>query len=125
MATKVRKHTDEKKVIRFKRKRRIRGTVFGTAEKPRFAVFKSNANLFVQLINDDGGATLVAASTCEKETRGKVKNTREGAKALGELIAKRALEKKIDRVVFDRSGYLYHGKIKTLADAAREAGLKF
>lgn len=125
MATKVRKHTDEKKVIRFKRKRRIRGNLFGTHEMPRFAVFKSNANLYVQLIDDAKGTTLVAASTSEKETRGKMKNTREGAKALGQLIAQRALEKKIARVVFDRSGYLYHGKIKTLADAAREAGLKF
>lgn len=125
MATKIRKHTDAKKIIRFKRKKRIRSNVIGTAEKPRFAVFKSNSHMYAQLIDDDKGATLVSASTLEKEIKGKSKSNLEGAKAIGQLVAKRAIEKKIDRVVFDRSGYLYHGKIKALADAAREAGLKF
>lgn len=125
MATKVRKHTDAKKVIRFKRKKRIRSNVGGTAEKPRFAVFRSNTHLYAQLIDDERGTTLVSASTLEKDQKGKLRNNLSGAKTVGEMIAKRAIEKKIDRVVFDRSGYLYHGKIKALADAAREAGLKF
>lgn len=125
MATKVRKHTDTKKVIRFKRKKRIRSTVNGNAERPRLAVFKSNTHLYAQIINDEQGATLVAASTLEKEQRGKVKNNLTGAKTLGQLIAQRAQQKKISQVVFDRSGYLYHGKVKAFADAAREAGLKF
>jgi len=125
MATKIRKHTDAKKTIRFKRKRRIRSNLAGTATQPRFAVFKSNSHLYVQLIDDETGKTLVAASTQEKEQRSSVRGNITGAKALGELLAKRAKEKKIDHVVFDRSGYLYHGKIKVLADAAREAGLKF
>ena len=125
MATKVRKHTDQKKVTRFKRKKRIRSRVNGTAEQPRFAVFKSNSHLYAQLINDEQGVTLLSASTLEKDSKGKVRCNVNGAKALGELVAKRAIEKKIERVVFDRAGYIYHGKIKALADAAREAGLKF
>ncbi|MBI3544261.1 MAG: 50S ribosomal protein L18 [Deltaproteobacteria bacterium] len=125
MAIKIRKHTDQKKIIRFKRKKRIRSVLSGTAEKPRMAVFKSNANMSVQLIDDEKGTTLLSASTLEKDQRGKVKNTIDGAKALGKLLADRAKQKKIETVVFDRAGYLYHGKIKALADAAREAGLKF
>lgn len=125
MATKIRKHTDPKKVIRFKRKKRISSRVSGTAEQPRFAVFKSNTHMYAQLIDDDKGVTLVSASTLEKEHKGKTKNTLDGAKSIGKLIAERAKQKKIERVVFDRAGYLYHGKIKALADGAREAGLKF
>lgn len=125
MATKVRKHTDSKKIIRFKRKRRIRARVNGTAGQPRFAVFKSNTHIYAQLIDDESGATIVAASTLEKDLRGKNRSNLEGAKAIGSLLAQRALAKKIDQVVFDRAGYIYHGKIKALADAAREAGLKF
>jgi large subunit ribosomal protein L18 len=125
MATKIRKHTDQKKVVRFKRKKRIRAGVFGTAEKPRLAVFKSNSNLYVQLIDDEKGTTMASVSTLEKENRGKLKANLEGAKTLGQLIAQRASQKKIQHAVFDRSGYIYHGKVKALADAAREAGLKF
>lgn len=125
MAVKIRKHTDSKKVIRYKRKRRIRASVFGTVEKPRFSVFKSNSHLYAQLIDDDKGQTLLSVSTLEKDIRGKVKNTAGGAKELGKLVAERALQKKIERVVFDRSGYIYHGKVRAIADAAREAGLKF
>lgn len=125
MATKVRKHTAQKKVVRYKRKKRIRSNLFGSAQQPRLAVYRSNTHLYVQLVDDDKGLTLVSASTLEKDQKGKLKNNLTGAKALGELIAKRALEKKIDHVVFDRAGYIYHGKIKALADAAREAGLKF
>lgn len=125
MATKIRKHTDNKKIVRFKRKKRIRSKVNGTATQPRLAVFKSNSHLYAQLIDDETGKTLASASTLEKEQKGKARSNLTGAKAVGQLIAKRALDKKIDHVVFDRAGYIYHGKIKALADAAREAGLKF
>lgn len=125
MSTTIRKHTDQKKIIRFKRKKRIRSRVNGTKEQPRFAVFKSNSHLYAQLIDDEAGVTLLSASTLEKEQRGKLGSNITGAKALGEILAKRAIEKKIERVVFDRAGYIYHGKVKALADAAREAGLKF
>jgi large subunit ribosomal protein L18 len=125
MATKIRTKTNQKQVIRFKRKKRIRGSIEGTAEKPRLAVFRSNKNLFVQLVDDLKGHTLVAASTVEEELKGKTKKNLDGAKTLGGLIAKRALAKNISKIVFDRSGYLYHGRIKALADAAREGGLKF
>ncbi|MBY0469672.1 50S ribosomal protein L18 [bacterium] len=125
MATKIRKRTDEKKVIRFKRKKRIRSRVEGDAERPRLSVFRSNKHLYVQLIDDVKQHTLVAVSTNEEDTRGKSKATLAGAKEVGLLIAKRALAKNISQVVFDRSGYLYHGRIKAIADAAREGGLKF
>ncbi len=123
MAVKIRKHTDAKKQIRYKRKKRIRSNILGTAERPRLAVFKSNSHLYVQVIDDNTGNTIVSASTLEKGS--KASSNLAGAKAVGALIAKKALEKKIDKVVFDRSGYLYHGKIKVLADSARESGLKF
>jgi len=125
MATKIRLNTSQKQVIRFKRKRRILSRIEGNQERPRLSIFRSNRNLFVQLVDDLKGHTLVSASTLEEEMSGKVKNTIDGAKTLGGLIAKRALAKNISKIVFDRSGYLYHGRIKALADAAREAGLKF
>ena len=125
MATKIRRVTSQKQTIRFKRKKRIRARVEGSPEMPRFAVFRSNRNLFVQLVDDVKGHTLVSASSLEEELKGKVSRTLEGAKTLGNLVAKRALAKNISQVVFDRSGYLYHGRIKALADAAREGGLKF
>ncbi len=125
MATRIGRKTSQKKVVRFKRKKRIRARVEGSTEKPRFSVFRSNHHLYVQLIDDIKGHTLVAASTQEEELRSKAHGTIEGAKTLGNLVAKRALAKKIQNVVFDRSGYLYHGQIKALADAAREGGLKF
>ncbi|MBI2605237.1 MAG: 50S ribosomal protein L18 [Deltaproteobacteria bacterium] len=125
MGIKIRKTTDSKKVIRFKRKRRIRANLFGSKAKPRLAVFKSNAHIYAQLIDDESGVTLAAASTLGKSAGGGLKCNLASAKTIGQIIAKKALEKKIDRVVFDRSGYLYHGKIKAFADAAREAGLKF
>ena len=125
MATKIRQTTNNKQVIRFKRKKRIRARVEGTSERPRLSVFRSNKHLYAQLVDDAKGHTLVAASTLEEELKEKLGGTIEGAKTLGNLIAKRALAKKISMVVFDRSGYLYHGRIKALADAAREGGLKF
>jgi len=125
MGTTIHRVTSQKQVVRFKRKRRIRAKVEGTSERPRLSVFRSNRYLYVQLVDDAKGRTLVSASGVEEELKGKVKSTMEGAKALGSLVAKRALAKNISQVVFDRSGYLYHGRIKALADAARESGLKF
>lgn len=125
MATKIRKSTDNKKVVRFKRKKRIRSNVVGTAERPRLVIFRSNAGIYAQMIDDTKGTTLVAASTIEKVNGGKLKSNLASAKAVGKQIAEKALAKKIDKAVFDRAGYIYHGKIKALADAAREAGLKF
>ena len=125
MATKIRRYTSEKQQIRFKRRKRIRARIEGSAEMPRLAVYRSNQHLYVQLIDDVKGHTLVAASTIEEELASKTGGTVDGAKVLGNMVAKRALAKNIQNVVFDRSGYLYHGRIKALADAAREGGLKF
>jgi len=123
MATKIRVHTSNKQAVRFKRKRRIRAKVEGTVERPRLSVFRSNKNLYAQLVDDTKGHTLVSASTLDEEVKGG--SSIGGAKTLGMMLAKRALAKKISQIVFDRSGYLYHGRIKALADAAREGGLKF
>lgn len=125
MATKIRQRTSQKQVVRFKRKLRIRSKIEGTVEKPRLSVFRSNRNISVQLVDDVKGHTLVSVSSLEEELKDKVRCNIEGAKALGNLVAKRALAKNIENVVFDRSGYLYHGRIKALAEAAREGGLKF
>ena len=126
MSTRIRKVTSQKQVVRFKRKRRIRAKIEGSTEKPRLSVFRSNRYLYVQLVDDAKGHTLVSASSLEEELKdNKISSTIEGAKALGNLVAKRALAKNISQIVFDRSGYLYHGRIKALADAARESGLKF
>ena len=124
MATKIGNKTSNKQVIRFKHKKRIRATLVGTTERPRLVVFRSNANIYAQLIDDSKGHTIVAASTTEKELSKSGANI-EGSKAVGQLVAKRAMAKGVKAVVFDRGGYLYHGKIKALADAAREAGLNF
>jgi len=126
MANKIRNRTSEKLQIRSKRRSRIRGRLEGAADRPRLCVFRSNTGIYVQVVDDAKGVTLVAASSLDEEvgtSRGK-KNL-EAAKAVGGLAAKRALAKNISHVVFDRSGYLYHGRIRAVADAAREAGLKF
>lgn len=126
MATKIRLRTNQKQVVRFKRKLRIRSKLEGNVERPRLSVFRSNKHFFVQLVDDAKGHTLVSASTTEEELKGKGKTSSiEGAKKIGHLVAKRALAKNISQIVFDRSGYIYHGRIKALADAAREGGLKF
>ncbi len=125
MAKKIRRQTDNKLVVRFKRKKRIRSVLSGTAERPRLVVFRSNRHIEAQLIDDVRAVTLVAASTRESELEAQSTGGVEGAKSVGAAVAKRALAKSIDQVVFDRGGYLYHGRIKALADAAREAGLKF
>lgn len=106
------------------RQRRVRGRVKGTTLRPRLCVFRSLNNIFVQLIDDDTQTTLASASTLDKEVKTKASNIA-AATEVGTLIAKRAIEKNIKTIVFDRNGYLYHGKVKALAEAAREAGLEF
>ena len=113
-----------RKAERVRRHIRVRRKISGTAECPRLCVFRSNSNLYVQVIDDVQGKTLVQASTLDKEIKNKKANI-EAAKEVGALIAKRAIEKKIDTVVFDRGGYIYHGVVKQLAESAREGGLKF
>lgn len=113
-----------RKMERERRHLRVRKKVSGTAERPRLCVYRSNTNLYVQIIDDTAGKTLVQASTMDKEIKTKRSN-KEAAKEVGALIAKRALEKKIKSVVFDRGGYIYHGVVKALAEAAREGGLNF
>ncbi len=112
---------------RIKRHRRIRNKISGTAQQPRLAVFRSNQHMYAQLIDDTAHNTIAAASTMESEIASKLSSTSnvEAAQAVGEAIAKKALEKGITEAVFDRGGYIYHGKVKALAEAAREAGLQF
>ncbi len=111
--------------MRLKRHRRIRSKISGTENTPRLSVFRSNKNIFVQIIDDVNGKTLVSASTIEKEIKVSNGSNIEAAKQVGKEIAVRALKNNIESVVFDRGGYLYHGRVKALAEAAREAGLKF
>lgn len=109
---------------RLRRHKRIRAKISGTSARPRLAVFRSNTNIYAQIIDDENGVTLLSASTLEKEFEGYGGNI-EAAKAVGTMIAKKALERGITDVVFDRGGYVYHGRVQALADAAREGGLKF
>jgi large subunit ribosomal protein L18 len=118
----------EKRLARLRRKKRVRKKVFGTPERPRLSVYRSLKHIYAQVIDDTKGITLVAASTLDpalreqlKEIKGKV----EAARLVGKLVAERALEKGIKKVVFDRGGFKYHGRVKALADGAREAGLEF
>ena len=113
--------------IREKKHRRLRHHLAGTSACPRLTVFRSNNNMYAQIIDDSIGHTLVAANTHQADVKEGLEKTNnvEAAKKLGEVIAKRAIEKGIKEVVFDRSGYIYHGKVQALADAAREAGLDF
>ena len=113
--------------IRVQKHRRMRNRFSGTAERPRLAVFRSNNHMYAQIIDDTVGNTLVAASTLEKEIKAELEKTNnvDAAAYLGTVIAKRAIEKGIREVVFDRGGFIYQGKIAALADAAREAGLEF
>lgn len=113
-----------RKLERERRHKRVRTKISGTTECPRLCVFRSNTNLYAQIIDDTKGTTLVQASTLDKEVKTKHSN-KEAAKEVGALIAKRALAKKIENVVYDRGGYVYHGVVKELAESAREAGLKF
>jgi large subunit ribosomal protein L18 len=109
------------------RHQKVRQKINGTPERPRLNVYRSSSHIYAQVIDDTIGHTIVSASTLDKELKGKLESTsnKEAAKAVGELVAKRALEKGIEEVVFDRGGYIYHGRVKELAEAAREAGLKF
>ena len=118
---------ESRQKVRVKKHMKIRNRFSGTSERPRLAVFRSNDHMYAQIIDDTAQNTLVAASTVEKEVKDQLEKTNnvEAAAYLGTVIAKRALEKGIDTVVFDRGGFIYQGKIAALADAAREAGLKF
>ena len=113
--------------VRVKKHNRLRNHLSGTTECPRLAVFRSNNHMYAQIIDDTVGNTLVSASTLQKDVKAELEKTNnvEAAAYLGTVIAKKAIEKGITSVVFDRGGFIYHGKIKALADAAREAGLKF
>lgn len=113
--------------VRAKKHLKIRRKLHGTAQRPRLAVFRSDKHIYAQIIDDIKGATLVSASTLDKDIAKQLEKTNnvEAAKVVGEVVAKRALDKGVSEVVFDRGGYVYHGKIKALADAAREAGLQF
>ena len=113
--------------VRVNKHRKLRNRFSGTAERPRLAVFRSNNHMYAQIIDDTVGNTLVAASTLQKDVKANLEKTNnvEAAAYLGKVIAERALEKGVKDVVFDRGGFVYHGKIKALADAAREAGLNF
>ncbi len=115
---------ESKNVARVRRHERVRSKISGTPECPRLSVFRSNKNIVAQVIDDVAGKTLVSASTLDKEVKTKQSNI-EAAKEVGELIAKRAIKAGIKQVVFDRGGYIYHGKVQALAEAAREAGLEF
>ncbi len=113
-----------RQIKRIRRHKRVRAKISGTKEKPRLCVFRSNKHIYAQLIDDNKGKTLAVASDSELKT-GKKNSKVEIAKEVGKLIAKKAAEKKIEKVVFDRGGCQYHGKVKALADGAREGGLKF
>ena len=114
----------DKNAMRLKRHVRVRGKISGTPECPRLNVFRSNANIYAQIIDDVNGVTLVSASTLDKEFEGATGNA-EAAKKVGAVLAERAKAKGIEEVVFDRGGYIYHGRVAALAEGAREAGLKF
>ncbi len=113
--------------IRIKKHNRMRNRFSGTAQRPRLCVFRSNSHMYAQIIDDEAGTTLVSAATTEKDVKAELEKTNDvnAASYLGSVVAKRALEKGITEVVFDRGGFIYQGKIKALADAAREAGLEF
>ena len=113
-----------KNAMRLKRHVRVRGKISGTPERPRLKVFRSNANIYAQIIDDVNGVTLVAANTLEKEFEGTTGNC-EAAKKVGAVLAERAKAKGINVVVFDRGGYIFHGRVAALAEGAREAGLEF
>lgn len=116
-----------KNKLRVKRHYRVRNKISGTDVRPRLNVFRSNKNIYAQIIDDTKGITLVAASSLDPDLKDQIENggDKAGAKKVGEAIAKKAIEQGIETVVFDRGGYVYHGRIKELAEGAREAGLKF
>jgi large subunit ribosomal protein L18 len=117
----------EPRLARRRRHRRVRAKIAGTAARPRLCVFRSLSHIYAQVIDDEKGHTLITASTLDKEIKGSADSKAKSAKAelVGSLVAKRALSKGIEQVVFDRGGYKYHGRVKALAEAARQGGLKF
>ena len=117
----------DKTAKRHQRHKRVRRKITGTTQRPRLCVFRSSNNIYAQIIDEANRVTLTAASSLDAEVKGAVNHggNKEAAKMVGEMIAKRAIEKGITEVVFDRGGYLYHGRVQVLAEAAREAGLKF
>jgi large subunit ribosomal protein L18 len=118
----------DKKANRLKRKRRVRKKIEGSSERPRLTVFKTARHIYAQLIDDSNGITLLSASTISKDIKSKAKGIGgniKGAKLIGETLGKKGKQKGVEEIVFDRNGFLYHGRIKALADAARENGLKF
>ena len=117
----------DKNANRLQRHKRVRRKITGTTQRPRLCVFRSSNNIYAQIIDDANRVTLTAASSLDAEVKGAVNHggNKEAAKMVGEMIAKRAIEKGITEVVFDRGGYVYHGRVQTLAESAREAGLKF
>jgi large subunit ribosomal protein L18 len=116
-----------KNEARRRRQRRVRAKIHGTAERPRLNIFRSNENIFAQVINDDLGHTIVSASTIDKELAAQVdgKTKSEAAKIVGQVLGKRAIDAGVSAVIFDRGGFQYHGRVAALADGARDAGLKF
>ena len=118
---------NEKTNARLKRKKRIRKKIFGTSERPRLSIFRSTRHIYAQIIEDTTGRTLVAASTVEKTVRerSKFEDKKSAANYIGKLLAQRAVEKGISKVIFDRNGFLYHGRVKALSAGAREGGLEF
>lgn len=128
MGKKISKHTSSRERMRRRRHTRVRSKMFGTAEKPRLCVYRSNKHIYAQVIDDSLGRTLAAASTLSENVREKAgeNDKKSAAKLVGTQIAKKCLEQKIEQIVFDRGGYLYTGgRVRALAEAAREAGLKF
>jgi len=122
------KATTKKQVRRMRRKRHVRKKISGTPDRPRLTVFRSHQNIYAQIIDDSAGRTLVASSTVEKpvsEKLGGKSGNSDAAKIVGEVIASKAVKAGIEQVVFDRNGYAYHGRLRSLADAARKGGLKF
>ena len=117
----------DRKEVRDKRRQRVRNKISGTEQRPRLNVFRSLNNIYAQLIDDEKGVTLATVSTLSPDLKGTLasRSNKEAAASVGKLIARAALEKGISKVVFDRAGYLYHGRVKALADAAREGGLEF
>ncbi|GAB4280028.1 MAG: 50S ribosomal protein L18 [Coriobacteriia bacterium] len=120
-------HSKAKAAGLARRRRRVRGKIHGTAERPRMCVSRSNSHIYVQLIDDEAGHTLVAASSIDSELRASLErgSNVEAAKAVGKAVGERAIAAGIKRVVFDRSGHLYHGRVRAVAEGAREAGLEF
>ena len=125
MATKIRKRTSQRQKIRFRRKTKINARLKGSTERPRLVVYRSNRSVYLQIVDDIKGHTLVSVSSNDPELKIGKSGAVEGARAAGMILAKRALAKDIKSVSFDRGGYLYHGRVQAVADGAREGGLKF